>query len=131
MFGKEWIDRCWVVSNKPISSNAVDLIAAGIGRVVYAKNVKFVDIDELWKLIEKYMPLQATLQKLEDVRQDFETWDSHYRLEARISGTGIQHTLVEKFPGAAQEKPLTFHMAFEFPNTEDGREHVEAFGTLS
>jgi hypothetical protein len=123
---EEWVDRCWVVSNKPISSNAVDLIKAGIGHAVYAKNVTFVDVDKLWELVEEHMPLQAALQKLEDVRQDFETWDTHYRLEARINGTGIQHTLAEKFPGAALEKPLTFHMAFEFPNTADGREHVEA-----
>jgi len=81
---EEWVNRCWVVSNKPISSNAVDLIKAGIGHAVYAKNVTFVDVDKLWELIEEHMPLQASLQKLEDVRQDYETLDTHYRLETRI-----------------------------------------------
>jgi len=122
----EQVDRCWVVSNKPISHEAVDLIRAGIGHAVYAKNVTFIGIDKLWELIETHMPFQANLQKLEDVRHDFETWDTHYRIEARIDGTGIQQTLAEKFPGAAQEKPLTFQMAFEFPDTEDGREQVKA-----
>lgn len=123
---EETIDRCWVVSNQPISHAAIDLIKSGIGHAVYAENVSFIDIDKLWELIEKYMPLQASLQKLEDVRHDFESLDTHYRVETRISGDGIQHTLAEKFPGAAQEKPLAFQMAFEFPNTEDGKAQVEA-----
>jgi hypothetical protein len=123
---EEWINHCWVVSNKPISAQAVKLIKAGIGRAVYAENVSFIGLDKLWELIEEHMPFQAILQKLEDIRQDFESLDTHYRLEARINRDGIQHTLVEKFPGAAQEKPLAFHIAFEFPNTEDGKAHMEA-----
>src|SRR5713101_7978286 len=122
----EEVDRCWVVSNKPISHDAIELIKAGIGHAVHRKNVEFIDIDVLWGLIEKHMPIQATLQKLEDVRHDFETWDTHYRLEARVDGTGIHHTLAEKFPGAAQEKPLEIRSVFEFPDTEDGREHRKA-----
>lgn len=123
---KELVNRCWVVSNKPISHDAVDRIVANIARSVYAGNVTFIGIDKLWELIEKYMPLQAVLQKLEDVQREYETLDTHYRLEAQIDGTGIHHRLVEKFPGAAQEKPQTFHIKFEFPNTEDGRAHMEA-----
>lgn len=123
---EEEIDRCWVVSNKPISPHSVDRIKAGIGHAVYAKNVTFLDIDKLWEQIEKHMPLQAALQKLEDVQREYETLDTHYRVETRLSGNGIQQTLAEKFPGAAQEKPLKFHMAFEFPNTDEGRANMEA-----
>jgi hypothetical protein len=123
---EECIDRCWVVSNKPISHEAVDLIKAGIGHAVYERNVRFLGIDQLWELIEKHMPFQASFQKLEEVRHDFETWDTHYRLEAQVDGTGIHSILAEKFPGAAQEKPLTIHSTFEFPDTEDGRKYVEA-----
>ncbi|WP_220200364.1 hypothetical protein [Ktedonospora formicarum] len=122
----EEIDRCWVVSNKRMAPSAVDLIKSGIGRAVYSKNVRFVDIDALWKLIEEYMPFQTTLQKLEEVRHDYETWDTHYRLQAQIDANGIHHTIVEKFPGAAQEKPLEIRSIFEFPDTEDGRRHKEA-----
>jgi hypothetical protein len=124
---EEEIDQCWVVSNKPISHDAIELIKAGISHAVHRRNVKFVDIDSLWKLIEEYMPFQAILQKLEDVHHDFETWDTHYRLEARIDRTGIHHTIVEKFPGAAQEKPLEIKSVFTFPDTEDGREYSKAF----
>ncbi len=119
----EEVDRCWVVSNKPISHDAVELIKAGIGHAVHRKNVEFINIDVLWGLIEKHMPIQATLQKLEDVRHDFETWDTHYRLEARVDGTGIHHTIAEKFPGAAQEKPLMVKPALSIStDTEEGKE---------
>jgi hypothetical protein len=122
----EEVDRCWIVSNKTISHDAVDHIKAGIGHAVHQKSVEFVDIDALWDLIEEYMPVQATLQKLEEVRQDYDTFDTHYRLEAQVSGSGIHHTLVEKFPGAAQEKPLEIRPVFEFPDTVDGRENLKA-----
>ena len=123
---EESINRCWIVSNKPITNEAADHIKSGIGHAVYTENVKFVDIGVLWELIEKHMPLAATLQKLEGVRHDFETWDTHYRIEAKIDGAGIHHTLAEKFPGAALEKPLKIRSVFEFPDTEDGKEHLQA-----
>lgn len=123
---KEWVNRCWVVSNKPISHEAVDRIVANIGRSVYAGNVTFIGIDKLWELIEKYMPLQAALHKLEDIQREYEALDTHYRVETRLGGDGIHQTLVEKFPGAAQEKPLTFDLAFEFPNTDEGKAQMEA-----
>jgi hypothetical protein len=72
------------------------------------------------------MPIQTILQKLEEVRHDFETWDTHYRLEAHISGDGIQHTLAEKFPGASQQKPVEIKSVFSFPDTEEGRELLKA-----
>jgi hypothetical protein len=72
------------------------------------------------------MPIQATLQKLEEVRHDFETWDTHYRLEAHIGGSGIHHTIVEKFPGASQEKPIEIKSVFSFPDTKEGREFLKA-----
>jgi hypothetical protein len=122
----EEVDRCWIVSNKSISHDAVDHIKAGIGHAVHQKSVEFVDINALWNLIEEYMPFHATLQKLEEVRQDFDTFDSHYRLEAQVNVSGIHHTLVEKFPGAAREKPLEIRSVFEFPDTVDGREHLKA-----
>lgn len=122
----EEINRCWIVSNKIIPHDAVELIRAGIAHAVHQRSVRFVDIDALWNLIKEHMPLQATLQKLEEVRQDFDTFDTYYRLEAQVTGSGIHHTLVEKFPGAAQEKPLEIKSVFEFPDTEDGREHQQA-----
>lgn len=131
-FGKPYLDpinsssqtvhQCWVVSNHPISENAIDAIRSAMGNSVHKDNVDFVGIDKLWSLIEQYMPLQATLQKLEEVQQDFNTWDPHYRLEAHIGGSSIRHTIAEKFPGALQEKPIKIMTVFSFPDTPEGQE---------
>ncbi len=132
-FGKLYLDpvnsssqsvhQCWVVSNHPINETAIDAIVSAMGNSVHRENVDFVGIDKLWNLIEQYMPIQATLQKLEEVRQDFDSLDTHYRLEARISGSGIHHTLTEKFPGASLEKPLIIKQALSIPtDTVEGKE---------
>lgn len=126
---EESVHRCWIVSNKPISAHAIELIKSGIGHAVYRENVTFIGIDRLWELVEKYLPLQAALQKLEDVRQDFETWDSHYRLDFQMDATGTHSMLAEKFPGAALEKPLTFRTVFEFPNEKDAEDLKRSFET--
>jgi hypothetical protein len=128
-FGKEYLDpvnsssqsvhQCWVVANHLIGENAIDAIMSGMGHSVHRENIDFVGIDKLWDLIKQFMPLQATLQKLEEVRHDFETWDTHYRLEAHVGGSGINHTLVEKFPGAAQEKPFEIKSVFSFSDTDE------------
>src|SRR5579863_10628434 len=68
---------------------------------VYRENVEFVSLDKLWELIEKYLPPQAVLQKLEEARSLLENWDAHYRIQASTTETGIQFTTTEKFPGAS------------------------------
>jgi hypothetical protein len=94
---------------------------------VHRNSVRFLDIDALWTLIEQYLPFQANLQKLEEVQQDYSTWDSHYRLDTRIDGAGIHHTLAEKFPGASQEKPLNIHSTISIrPDTEEAIELQKA-----
>lgn len=135
-FGRTYLDpvtsstqsvhQCWVVSNHAINETAIEAIRAAMGNSVHKENVDFVGIDKLWDLICCYLPFQATFQKLEDVQRDFETWDTHYRIDTTMNGSGIHHTLAEKFPGAFQEKPVEIKSAFSFPDTEEGREMQRA-----
>ena len=122
----EHVNQCWVVSNKPISKEAITAIKSALGNSVYRENVEFVSIDKIWELIEEFLPPQAILQKLEEARSALEDWDTHYRLQASITDTGIQFTATEKFPGASSEKPIDFKVAFTFPDTEEGRSYAAA-----
>jgi hypothetical protein len=108
------VHECWVVSNKPIGKDAIGAITAGLGKSV--STVQYVDIDTLWELIEKHLPLQAAFQKLAEAQQEFEQLDPQYRLDAHLTGSGLQFSLAEKYPGAAAEKPITIHTAFSFPD---------------
>jgi hypothetical protein len=135
-FGRTYLDpitsstqsvhQCWVVSNHPINETAIEAIKAALGNSVHKENVDFVGLDKLWDLICLHLPFQATFQKLEEVQREFETWDTHYRIDTTINGSGIHHTLAEKFPGAFQEKPVHITSAFSFPDTEEGREMQRA-----
>lgn len=120
------VNHCWVISNKSISKEAISAIKSALGNSVYRENVEFVGIDKLWELIEKYLPPQAALQKLEEARDMLENWDTHYRLQASITETGIEFSATEKFPGASAEKPINFKTVFTFPDTEEGRHYAEA-----
>lgn len=125
----EHVNRCWVMSNKVISKESIIAIKDALGKALFKENVEFVGIDKLWELIEKFLPPQAVLQKLEEARTVLENWDTHYRLQASITEAGIQFTPAEKFPGASLEKPIDIKTAFSFPtDTEEGRFYAEAMG---
>jgi hypothetical protein len=122
------VHECWVVSNKPISKDAIGAITAGLGKSV--STVQYVDIDTLWELIEKHLPLQAAFQKLAEAQQEFEQLDPQYRLDAHLTGSGLQFSLAEKYPGAAAEKPITIHTAFSFPDEVEAAKYSEALQQL-
>lgn len=112
---------CWVVTNQTISKEAEDAIMAGLRPETLNRNVSFVNGDRLWELIERYMPVQAVWQKLEDAKALFDSLDSHYVPRVDISKEGIHVSLEEKYPGAAQERPITVKPIFTFPETAEGQ----------
>lgn len=115
------VDKCWVITNQEILSSATEAIQAALGATNASRNVRFVDGDKLWKLIEQYLVQQAVHQKLHELQSAFSQWDSHYIPNVSISGSEIRLALQEKYPGAAKEKPISFDATFSFPNTDEGK----------
>jgi hypothetical protein len=91
------------------------------------RNVKFIDINKLWELVERYMPVKAVMQKLGEVNKVFNNLDTHFRPTAILNNQGISLGIAEKFPGASREKPFNIGMTFNFPNTEEGQLAKSAF----
>jgi hypothetical protein len=136
-FGKTYLDpvngeeqaihQCWVITNKNIGKQAEEAISAALSPMGISRDVKFVNGDKLWELIENYLPIKAVLQKLDDVNKTFDTIDTHYRPVAMLMNTGIKIGVAEKFPGASQEKPFEINFTFAFPDTPEGRIAKNAF----
>lgn len=79
--------------------------------------------DALLTLINAEQPLW---QMLAEVNQKLDMVDPHYRLEARLTSTGTEVTTVEKYPGAAAEKPIKIKFTTSIPTkTDKGRELAE------
>jgi len=79
--------------------------------------------DSLLTLINAEQPLW---QMLEEVNQELDAADPHYRLETRLTSTGIEITAVEKYPGAAADNPINIRFTTSIPtDTEEGRDLVE------
>ena len=69
---------------------------------------------------------QPLWQMLAEVNQKLDMVDPHYRLEARLTRTGTEVTTVEKYPGAAAEKPIKIKFTTSIPTkTDKGRELAE------
>lgn len=69
---------------------------------------------------------QPLWQMLEKVKQKLDEADSHHRLVAHLTSTGTEITTVEKYPGAAADKPVTIKFTTSIPtDTEEGRDLIE------
>ncbi len=119
----EPVHQCWVVSSKKIGAEVIKAIMSALIPNRLDRNVRFIDGDALWELIEKFMPVQAVWQKLEEVRKIFDNLDTHYHPQ-------IQLKIDEKFPGASKDKPLLIKPAFSFPDTPEGREAKAAMNNF-
>lgn len=127
------VNQCWVVSNHEITKEAIEAINSAISATKLDRLTTYVDGDTLWGLVQQYLPFQTVWQTLEDAGKILNSIDSHYRLQAKVSGHTVEIGVSEKYPGAAQDKPFEIHATFAFPDTPEGRakkeELARAFAT--
>jgi hypothetical protein len=130
-FGAEFLDpvtaesqivhECWVITSQKIMPGGEKSILSIIKATNLDRHVKFIDSEKLWALVEKYLAKQTPLGKLLEVQKMLDSIDTHYQPIIHFDGNEIKVSLKEKFSGAMKEKPLDFHVAFEFPDTPDGK----------
>lgn len=114
------VHHCWVVTNQGFTKAGRASLHSVLASAGKDRNVTFIDIDQLWRLIKKHWP-QAVWLALEEARRELAEWDTHYQSRVQLTNAGIELNVEEKLPGAAQEKPLTMHFHGEFPDTPEGR----------
>ena len=105
------VHRVWVVSNRRISKEAINAITSGVADPTRMHNVRFIDGDQLWELVEKHLP-SSMWHFVKEVQKRANSIDSHYEPQITISGNQTTITLKEKFPGAAKEKPVKITTRF-------------------
>ena len=129
-----YVHECWVVSNQKIGKEFVDSITSVLSPSTLNRSVSYIDGDNLWKLVEKYLPV-SLMQVLDETNKIITNVDTHYQPHVYLTGTETHISLHEKFPGAAEEKPIKIKGRFVFPNTPEGNaarsavEHFFATGT--
>jgi hypothetical protein len=122
------VHQCWVVSSQEISKEAERAIRSSLSPATLDRNVQFIDGGRLWSYIEQYLPLSAIWSKLDDIGKTLGQIDTHYQPRVTLEpNSNIHFDLVEKFPGAAKEKPIEFSTVFQFPQTPEGSAARQAF----
>ncbi len=123
---QESVHDVWVVSNHKITKEAKDAISAGVADTDKMRHVRFVEGDVLWGFVQKHLPL-SVMAFAEELRKQTQDVDSHYQPHVTVSGDKTTITLHEKFPGASQEKPLSFSTKFTFDTPEEAEQFHAKF----
>lgn len=117
------VDECWVISNQEIQKQARDAIYTALKASNLEKKITFLQGSEIWRLVRKHLwsPANAIAELLSKANE----LDSHYIPKYTLSDNSVQVELIEKFPGASEEKPIEGKFGFVFPETEEGQEKLE------
>ena len=102
---KQEIQRCYVVSSKTISKEAIHSIESQLSRFNLDKVITFIHPDcNLFELIEKYLPEQSIFERLSSVQKDLDSLmeNTPYRLvadsESKISISGKHDKATDEMP---------------------------------
>lgn len=120
------VHHVWVVSNKKINKEAIDAIDSAVADSDLMRHVRFIDGNKLWNLIEENLHM-SIWSEVEEVRKLSKVIDTHYEPQITIAGDKTFVKLLEKFPGAAKEKPISIKGHFVFPKEEDAKAFHASF----
>jgi hypothetical protein len=117
------IHKCWIITNKGISKESRKAIKSGINQA-YSNYVKFIDIDELWNMVEEYL-IPSIQTMVANLAEHIQKVDSHYIPEISFGKEGLVFSVGEKYPGASQEKPIQFKGKFTFADDNVSKQKLE------
>lgn len=125
--GDQKVHKCIVVASGRIPKQAIDSIKNMLSEDL-TRATRFINGDELWRLIEKHMPPSALMQKLADIKSDLSDVPLEGSLDVRITPDYVSVRLEPK--EGADPESLKGAFTLKFPDTEEGRaanESLKAF----
>jgi len=133
-FGNPWpdtkttemrrVERCFVVCSKQIQNEAITAVRAVLENSNLDKVTRFINGDELWHLIQQYLPEKVVFENLRAIQNVLDQASPHYRLVAKTTG----EMLIEpKNPEMADQPPLLGAFKVSFPETVEGQKAREEF----
>lgn len=132
------IHRCWVVSSKEITKEAISAIAGQLRADGLDRVTDFIGGDTLWDLIREYMPELGVFDQLDAIQKRIDdiAKSDHYRIVADTKGRLLIET---KYAGAEKEQPLQMSGYVQFDRTdpkgdkawEDWQHHLKTGAPLT
>jgi len=117
------VHKCWVVSSKDISKEAISAIKSMLQPGNLDLAVRFISGDLLWGLIRKEFPTCAALDSLHNATRIFESLDEDWRVAASTSG-GQLHLNVEPKDPSADISPLEFKFRLKGSDSAEDQEKL-------
>ena len=118
-------DKCIVITSKEFKKEAQNAISGELRTTHLDKVTQFIDGDELWRLVDRYLGKRTVLGRIDEVAQVLDDASPHYRLAVNISGNKKTFSLEPKHPNASKVQPISFAAKFMFPSDEEGKKAKE------
>jgi hypothetical protein len=98
------VHLCWIVTNQEIGKEGEKAIRSALMPNTLERNIKFVSGDQLWALVERYMPFAGIWEKLGDVGKTLSQLDSHYQPKVTLLPDSNVHLELVKIPRCVGRK---------------------------
>jgi len=121
------VDRCWIVTSKKITKEALEAIGGILESQNLTERIEFINGDKLYEYLEKHAPEKTVFDKLNQIQQLFDNASPHYQIVTQMEDNNIGISLKPKYPGAETEHPLRFSNHLYFPDTPEGKEKSEEY----
>ncbi|HEX8177785.1 MAG TPA: hypothetical protein VF543_22040 [Pyrinomonadaceae bacterium] len=128
---EQWIQRCFVVSSKEISKEAINAIKGTLRKDNLDKVTTFIDGDTLWDLIQKHLPEKGVLEEIQSAKTKLEALLKEHKLSEHfqiVADTEGVFELRVKRSDALEEHPLPSVLQIKI--NPDDPESSKAFDEL-
>lgn len=109
------VERCFVVCSKLIQNEAITAIRGVLANNNLDTVTRFINGDELWRLIQKHLPEKAVFENLRAIQEVLDAASPHHQIVAKTTG----EMLILPKPGS--NEPLSGSFKVSFPDTDEGR----------
>lgn len=112
------VDHCWIITNKAVTPEARVALSAALRGSPHAGKLTIVDHRSLWDLIREHIP-RVFFADADELAARGAALDTHYTVDIETHNGQTTYVVNEKYPGAFDERPLTFEI-----DAVPGREEV-------
>ncbi len=117
---EQFVNKCWIISSSQIKPEAREKLISVFKSSNLDKNIRIIDGNELWKLIEKYLIKETFWDKANDIDNILDSLSPHYSLELNTKKGKKVLSVSPKYPEALKDHPITFTGSFITPTTPEG-----------
>lgn len=113
-----------VVTSREITKEGHEALRTAWGGAQVERHITKIAGDNLWELVERYLPHEASFANLSDAHKALNDSDPNY---GYVTQLGPNRVNVVVFPKRGEAEPVPLSFEPRFPDTPEGKEQESAF----